>query len=84
MDNFTSEDFKELKEETKRSKEERKTINTLVLLDKGIRFESKNFGYHLIVEGKQSIIDFWPSTGKFIVRQNRKKGHGIGKLLELC
>lgn len=44
----------------------------------GIRFESKNGGAHLIVKDD---IDFWPETGKWIVR-NGKKGRGVRNLIK--
>jgi len=34
---------------------------------------------HVVVDEK---IDYWPSTGKFIVRKSNKKGRGIKALLK--
>ncbi len=57
--------------------------STELLSKKGVEFESKNNGAHLIVQGKRCIIDFWPGTGKFNTRQGLK-GRGIFNLLRLC
>jgi hypothetical protein len=69
-----------------RCKKAKKALNqqwsTEALRLAGIKFESKNFGNHLIVHHDNMVVDFWPSTGKWIVRAGRK-GRGIRKLLEL-
>jgi len=54
-----------------------------ILTDKGIEFERKNMGAHLIVSGSDCLIDFWPGTGKFIAR-NGNKGRGVFNLIKLC
>lgn len=46
----------------------------------GILFEIKNMGAHLIVEGDQCYIDFWPGTGKWKSR-NGKEGFGVRNLI---
>ena len=38
-----------------------------------------NNGQHIIVEG---VIDFWPSTNKWIVRGEKKYRYGIMELLD--
>lgn len=58
--------------------------NALPILDeRKIPYESKNGGAHLIVQGKNGKIDFWPGTGKFIARSGGK-GRGVFKLIKLC
>ena len=47
------------------------------LTELGISYQSKNFGIHLIVSGKDGLIDFWPSTGKWVCRDTQQKGRGI-------
>lgn len=55
-----------------------------VLRQRGIPFESKNGGAHLIVTLGELVIDFWPGTGKFITRgANSKTGRGVFNLLKL-
>ncbi len=69
------------------AKEKRKTNtekSTQILIDNGIQFESKNGGSHLVVQGKNTIIDYWPSTGSFITRKWNKKGRGVFNVIKLC
>jgi len=47
---------------------------------RGIPFTSNNHGAHLIVEGKDCYIDFWPGTGKWISR-NKEAGFGVRNLV---
>ena len=54
-----------------------------ILIKNGVDFEVRNNGVHLIVTGKEGLIDYWPSTGKFIVRGG-ETGRGIRNLLTLC
>lgn len=58
--------------------------STMILNELNIKFESKNYGIHLVVTGKSEIIDFWPSTGKFISRKGNLKGRGVRNLLKHC
>ena len=50
------------------------------LRERGIPFVEKNYGAHLIVEGKDCFIDFWPGTGKWNSRCG-KKGFGVRNLV---
>jgi len=53
------------------------------LIEEEIGFELKNNGRHLVVECCDYKIDFWPSTGKFIPRENDFGNHyGVRKLVE--
>lgn len=54
--------------------------STQLLNDAKIPFEIKNNGAHLIVEGNECYIDFWPGTGKWITR-NGKRGFGVRNLI---
>ena len=56
--------------------------STQHLVDKGIAFQSKNKGAHLIVESPIGLIDFWPGTGKWIVRSNKKTKRGVRELIK--
>ena len=54
------------------------------LTEEKIEFEVKNCGQHLIVKATNArIVDYWPSTGKWIVRTGQK-GRGIHGVLKLC
>ena len=50
------------------------------LAQREIPFVPKNGGAHLIVEGKDCFIDFWPGTGKWHSRCG-KKGFGVRNLV---
>ena len=52
-----------------------------ILKEKGIRFESRNNGAHLIIKYYNTIVDFWPGTGKYIFRTEAKRGRGVFNLL---
>ena len=70
-----AETFRLMKEHTKAKKLSNLEHSTQLLIDKGVEFESKNGGVHLIVSNNGIIADFWPSTGKF---QIRGKGYSRG------
>jgi len=75
--------FREMTEDSKLRRGNNRD-NALPILDKReISYVSKNGGAHLIVEGRNGMIDFWPGTGKFISRKGLK-GRGIMKLIKLC
>ena len=53
-----------------------------LLESNNIKFDSKNDGVHLIVYGYDEVIDFYPSTGRWIVRGKQIKSRGVGKLIK--
>lgn len=55
-------------------------FSTNYLTEIGVTFESKNNGIHLIVNSKNGIIDFYPTTGLWIVR-NGKRGRGVKNMV---
>lgn len=75
--------YRDWDEQKKEKKSSNKEYSTNKLISEGVDFESKNGGVHLIVTGKKCLIDYWPSTGKFITRDG-KNGRGINNLLKLC
>jgi hypothetical protein len=62
---------------------EKRADSPKVLKRHGIKFEIKNNGAHLIVHGHSIAVDFWPGTGKWIVRGAGKRGYGVIALLKL-
>ena len=72
-------DWRAMKQQKKR---DNMALSTDILRQRDVLFESKNGGVHLIVHGAFTVIDFWPSTGKWIVRGGRS-GRGVFKLLRL-
>lgn len=59
-----------------------KANSTKLLELAGINFESKNDGYHLVVQHKEGLIDFYPSTGLWKFRNKSESNRGVKKLLE--
>lgn len=76
------EDLKLYKEFSKKRKLNNKRQSTKILIANGISFTSHNNGIHLIISHNDKTIDFYPSTGKWIVRTVKVGGRGIFKLLE--
>ena len=50
----------------------------------GISVEVRNGGNHLIIHALRGIIDFWPSTGKFVWRSTQESGRGVFNLIKQC
>ena len=53
-----------------------------MLVAAGISFVEKNLGAHLIVTNNGYCIDFWPGTGKWIVRNGKLERRGVKKLIK--
>ncbi len=75
--------FNDMKKHSQDKRKRNRESSANTLQKKGIDFIVKNCGIHLIVKGKNGLIDFWPGTGKFIAR-NGKKGRGVFNLIKLC
>ena len=75
--------FKEHKEERRIKKQSNLEYSTELLRANGIKFESKNNGIHLIVQGKDCKIHFWPSTGKYSAISG-EYGRGVRNVIKLC
>jgi len=73
--------FREMRKDSQKKRESNRELSTKLLREKNIPFIAKNKGYHLIVEGKDCYIDFWPSTGKWIDRKG-EKGFGVRNLIK--
>lgn len=79
--------FKATKEQRKHASQVRKRNNKngsmIMLGDNGISYETKNGGTHLIVNHKGKIADFWPSTGKFNIRGDKRYFRGVRLLIKI-
>ena len=57
------------------------------LREAGVEFEQRNHGSHFIIRHNGLVVDFWPTTGVFIVRDldpaARRRGRGVFNLLDL-
>lgn len=60
------------------------TCSIALLRSRGIEFESKNNGHHLVIRRGPHAFDFWPTGGIWHYRTPKKtvvKGRGVFKLL---
>ena len=71
-------DWRQFKKENRASNTQ---SSTDFLLKNGISFQSKNGGAHLVVFAGNNDIDFWPSTGLWIVRGEKKRQGGVRNLI---
>lgn len=75
--------FQDNKKESQERRASNRTRSTAMLQEKGIPFEKKNNGYHLIVGVKPELIDFWPGTGKWTCRSTGRAGRGVFDLIRM-
>lgn len=47
-----------------------------------LSFETKNGGEHLVFDFCGEVADFWPSSGKWFQRRQKKYGHGLRALVK--
>lgn len=66
-------------QQEKRADNREKSANLLTAA--GIVFTTNNGGAHLIVEGADCYIDFWPGTGRWRTRKGQA-GFGVRNLLK--
>ena len=71
-----------MREESRKKKQSNLKFSTALLDKVGIDYESKNNDIHLIVCNKDELIDFWPSTGKWIPRGGTAN-RGVLELIKL-
>ena len=50
----------------------------------GIEYTIYNMGAHLVVKCGNGLIDFWPGTGKWIVRGQKNSKRGLLNLVNFC
>jgi hypothetical protein len=53
----------------------------LALLLLGVEYASHNNGSHIVIKHGSKVVDFWPSTGLWIIRGVGGYARGINKLL---
>lgn len=75
--------FNAMRECSKKKRANNRQSSPEILKEHGIQFKTFNNGAHLVVYGRDGLIDFWPGTGKFITRSG-EKGRGVFNLLTLC
>lgn len=84
MTNEDTEMWREYKKMRQSKRADNREQSAKLLRDAGVVFVSKNEGAHLIVEGPNGFIDFWPGTGKWHVRGIPVEiGFGVRGLINL-
>lgn len=74
--------FNELRVEKQQKRRDNTLYSTALLQRAGVLFTVKNGGAHLVVLAGPHEVDFWPSTGLWIVRGQKAKRGGVRKLIE--
>lgn len=83
MDNEINEIGKAIDEESKRKRASNRESSAEILKRNGIKFESNNNGVHLIIKRNMTVVDFWPGTGKYRIRNTGATGRGVFNLLRV-
>ena len=76
----STEYWRDIKQARQEKRADNRENSAEYLRERGIPFVEKNNGAHLIVEGKDCFIDFWPGPGKWHSRCG-KKGFGVRNLV---
>lgn len=76
-----SEAFAALKADRKIRRSKNSESSLKILTDLAIFFELKNYGTHVIVKHSGKTCDFWPSTGRWIIRGG-KNGRGVFQMIK--
>ena len=71
-------DLRKIRQEKKRAN---LSSSTAMLEQNGIRFTSNNGGIHLVLSSGSEVIDYWPSTGLWMIRGNPRKHRGVNRLI---
>jgi hypothetical protein len=78
----STEYWRDIKRARQKKRADNRENAATYLRERLIPFTKKNFGAHLIVEGRGCFIDFWPGTGKWRHFRSGKKGFGVRNLVE--
>lgn len=74
-----AEDMRAFKEYSKEKKAANREKSTALLIENGIKFESRNDGLHLIIQTLGGRVNFYPSTGLY---NGVLSGRGVFTLME--
>lgn len=69
-----SEDYTFMRSESQERRRNNREQSADILRREGIKFETHNAGAHLIVTYAARVADFWPGTGKWIIRRGPDLG----------
>ena len=83
MTSEVGEVYKHLKCNRQNKRRQNLKTSTAIVDDAEVQYKSYSNGVHLVIEGKNALIDFWPSTGKFKTRDGYV-GRGVYNMLRHC
>ena len=69
-------------ERSKAKRASNRTNSAQTLKTFGVEFTSHNLGAHLIIQCDKGVIDFWPGTGKWIIRGGPDGKRGVMNLVK--
>lgn len=75
------ETFSAYREAGKVKRAENRENSAAILTERGVAFEAKNGGAHLVVSHGGKVADFWPGTGLYGLRKKRGYRRGVFNLL---
>ena len=81
-DDDTGEFWRSVRADRREKREKNRADSATMLQQAGLRFETKNLGAHLIVRAIGLTVDFWPGTGLWIVRNPKREGRGVQRLID--
>lgn len=75
----TGDDFKAYRDYCRDKRQSNKEKSTALLIENGIKFDSRNDGVHLMIETAKGRVNFYPSTGLY---NGAFSGRGVFNLLK--
>lgn len=81
-DDDTGDFWRAVRSERQAKRASNREDSAAMLLTAGLKFETKNLGAHLIVRALGLTVDFWPGTGLWIVRNPKREGRGVQRLID--
>jgi hypothetical protein len=76
--------WRDVKSARQQKRADNRASSAELLKAAGIDFEEKNGGAHLIVKAVGRVVDFWPGTGRWIVRGSSRAHYGVKRLIAGC
>ena len=71
-----------LAEFSKQKRRNNKEASVKLLDELHIPYETHNNGVHLIIKGPFETVDFWPSTGLWVIRESQARNRGVKNLIK--
>jgi hypothetical protein len=75
--------FKERRAKSQEKRADNRKNSRAILDNKNCDYQLMNDGAHLIVKTNSGLVDFWPGTGRWIIRNTGRRGFGVQNLINL-